>query len=80
MKQLLTIIILFIIIFGLIYHILNKNHFANYNSVVDGFYVSMGVLSTCGYGEVLPTSLLAKLVIMIQQFITILIYLHLFFV
>jgi voltage-gated potassium channel len=71
--QLLIAVIIIFFIYGCIYSVLGENHLNNYVSVIDGFYFSMTTLSTTGYGDITPKTAIAKIIIMTQQFLTIMI-------
>ena len=71
--QLLIAVIIIFFIYGGIYSLLGETHFNNYVSFIDGFYFSMTTLSTTGYGDITPKTTIAKIIIMTQQFLTIMI-------
>ena len=71
--ELLIIIIIIFFMYGGIYSFLGANHLNNYISFVDGFYFSMTTISTTGYGDITPKTTLAKIIVMSQQFLTLLI-------
>ena len=58
--------------FGLIYAAINamdSSHF-NFNSWLDPFYFSYATTSTVGYGDCLPRTVTAKLLVMLHFFVT----------
>jgi len=59
-------IIIISILFGIIYSSLEPGHF-DFKSVLDPFYFSFTTMSTVGYGDYIPKTNLAKVLVMCQQ-------------
>ena len=65
-----TVNILFItFVYGLIYANLDKRHF-NFKSIVDPFYFSFTTMSSVGFGDIVPQTDKAKMLVMTQQLFT----------
>lgn len=61
-------------IYGIIYSVLGNAHLNNFTSYIDGFYFSMTTLSTVGFGDITPKTSLAKIIIMSQLFIQMMLF------
>jgi hypothetical protein len=59
-------IIIISILFGIIYSSLEPGHF-DFKSMLDPFYFSFTTMSTVGYGDYIPKTNLAKVLVMCQQ-------------
>ena len=59
-------IIVFSLLFGIIYSSLEPGHF-DFKSMLDPFYFSFTTMSTVGYGDYIPKTNLAKVLVMCQQ-------------
>lgn len=59
-------IIVISLLFGIIYSSLEPGHF-DFKSVLDPFYFSFTTMSTVGYGDYIPKTNLAKVLVMCQQ-------------
>ena len=59
-------IIVISILFGIIYSSLEPGHF-DFKSMLDPFYFSFTTMSTVGYGDYIPKTNLAKVLVMCQQ-------------
>jgi hypothetical protein len=70
-----TIVIVFIItlMFGILYMLLDKTNPKNFGfkTMLDPFYFSFTTMSSVGYGDYTPKTDMAKLFVMVQQFILI---------
>jgi len=73
--NLLVATLIIIAVYGIVYTILGyMGHLNGFNSFIDGLYFSMTTITTVGFGDVLPKTTLAKIVVMTQQALTILIF------
>jgi len=61
--QLVYFAILLICIYATIYWYY-KNHFTNLNTLLDAFYLSSTTFFSVGFGDILPKTNLAKIIIM----------------
>ena len=59
-------IIIISLLFGIIYSSLEPGHF-DFKSMLDPFYFSFTTMSTVGYGDYIPKTNLAKVLVMCQQ-------------
>jgi voltage-gated potassium channel len=59
-------IIVISLLFGIIYSSLEPGHF-DFKSMLDPFYFSFTTMSTVGYGDYIPKTNLAKVLVMCQQ-------------
>jgi hypothetical protein len=59
-------ITLITIMYGVIYANLDRRHF-NFKSVIDPFYFSFTTASSVGYGDIVPQTTKAKMLVMTQQ-------------
>lgn len=59
-------VIIISLLFGIIYSSLEPGHF-DFKSVLDPFYFSFTTMSTVGYGDYIPKTNLAKVLVMCQQ-------------
>ena len=59
-------VIIISLLFGIIYSSLEPGHF-DFKSMLDPFYFSFTTMSTVGYGDYIPKTNLAKVLVMCQQ-------------
>lgn len=59
-------ITLITILYGVIYANLDRRHF-NFKSAIDPFYFSFTTASSVGYGDIVPQTTKAKMLVMTQQ-------------
>lgn len=62
-----------IIVYAIIYKHMAKDHFHNMrdNNLIDGFYLSVSIMSTTGYNETTPKTDKGKIVVISQLFLII---------
>lgn len=62
------IIIMIAVGFGFIYSLMPKEYF-NFEDPLDPYYFSFTTMSTAGYGDMLPKTTKAKMLVMVEQMI-----------
>ena len=71
MRVKLLVLLIIIVLYGFIYNVMGPLHFNGLRVVIDGYYFSMNTVSMTGYGDITPKTPIAKVMVMTQQLVTI---------
>jgi len=74
-----VVTVLFFVVYCVLYKV-NPSNFANATSLVDVWYFTMSTQSTVGYGDIVPTSKLAKILVTVHQFLIVCLAIQFIFV
>lgn len=71
--QLIFAIVVLWLVYSFIYNFIDQKEFIGMSKPIDPYYFSMTTLATVGYGDIVPASTKAKMLVMSQQFFSIII-------